>query len=83
MVDQKPQTNVVDAWRATGFVWDILVRIALPTTVFALFGRWLDRRWNTSPWFVLIGFICAMALSFFLVLRAARSFQASLKKSSD
>ncbi len=64
---------------AVGFVTDVFVSIALPTTLFALGGRSLDQRWSTSPWMTVIGFLLAIALSGFLVYRKARRFAKELK----
>ncbi len=60
---------------AVGFVTDVFISIALPTTLFALGGRALDRRWSTNPWMTIVGFLLAIALSSFLVYRKAIRFQ--------
>lgn len=64
---------------AVGFVWDIFFSIALPTTVFALAGRWLDTRWNVSPWMTVVCFVFAIAISGALVYRKAKRFSVNLK----
>lgn len=60
--------------QALGFVWEVFMAIALPTTLLALGGRWLDRRWNASPWMTIIGFVFAIAISGALVYRKAKQF---------
>lgn len=60
---------------ALGFVMDVFISIALPTTLFALGGRSLDRRWGTHPWMTVVGFLFAVALSGALVYRKAIRFQ--------
>ncbi len=69
--------KAVNAWKATGFVWEVFFLIAVPTVLFALGGRWLDRRWHLTPWFTLLGLLLALAVSGFLVVRKAKAFQSS------
>ncbi len=64
---------------AVGFVWDIFISIALPTTVCALAGRALDKRWNVSPWMTVIGFVLAISVSGALVYRKAKRFAVNMK----
>lgn len=65
---------------ALGFVTDVFISIALPTMLFALAGRSLDRRWNTSPWMTVIGFFLAIAVSGTLVYRKAIRVAKEMKK---
>lgn len=65
---------------AVGFVWEIFAAIALPTTLFALAGRWLDARWKISPWMTILGFVLAIALSGWIVYRKAKKFANEMKK---
>lgn len=60
---------------AMGFVWQVLMSIALPTTLFALGGRWLDHKLGMSPWFTIIGFFLALFLSSVLIIREAKQYQ--------
>ncbi len=68
-------SKAVNAARAMGFVWEVLISIAIPTTLFALGGRWLDTRWHTSPWFVLIGLVLSFLTAGALVMRKAKNFR--------
>lgn len=65
----------VKAFEAMGFVWEVLFAIAVPTTLCALGGRWLDRHFHTSPWFTLIGIVVALGLAALTVLRQARRYK--------
>ena len=65
-------------WEAGGFVWEVLLSVAVPTTLFALAGRWLDRRWNVSPWMTVAGLALALVVSALLVLRKARQYKERL-----
>lgn len=71
MNEERPKTPLTGL-HALGFVTDVLISVALPTTVFALAGRALDRRWGTSPWMTVIGFVFAMAIAGLLVYRKAK-----------
>ena len=35
-------------------------------------GFWLDRKWGTTPWFLLIGVASGFALGFYIICRAAK-----------
>ncbi|MDR1123393.1 MAG: AtpZ/AtpI family protein [Elusimicrobiota bacterium] len=36
-------------------------------------GQWLDKRYNTSPWLLILCCCAAFALALYLVVRSARS----------
>lgn len=57
---------------ALSFAWDMVVIIALPTTLLALGGRWLDRRLSATPWFTLLGLAVALGIAYLLVSRKAK-----------
>ena len=78
MVLSNRKPDILGAWKATGFVWEILASIAVPTTFFALSGRWLDRRWHTSPLFVVIGLLLSLVVAGLLVIRQAKRFTKTL-----
>lgn len=60
---------------ALGFVWEVLVAIAVPIIIFALLGRWLDRTLDTHPWFTVAGFPCAFALAYRIISSKAERFK--------
>jgi hypothetical protein len=45
-------------------------------------GNWLDRRFHTAPWLMLLGVLLGIAASFKELLRMVASYQKDLKKSS-
>jgi F0F1-type ATP synthase assembly protein I len=59
-------------WEATEFVWQVLALVAIPTTVFALLGRWIDARYGTTPWATLVGLVLALVIALATTLRLAR-----------
>lgn len=74
MIEKTPEKPGMNPWQATGFVWDVFASIAIPTTLCALGGRWLDARYGASPWFTIAGLIIALAVSYVLVMRKAKAY---------
>ena len=54
---------------AVGLAWNLGYTIAVPLVVFALAGRFLDRKLGTTPWLLLIGILFSIALSSWLVYK--------------
>lgn len=42
-------------------------------------GFWLDRKWGTTPWFLLIGVASGFALGFYIICRAAKEMEKQTK----
>ncbi len=74
------ENKAVGAMAALGFVWEVLIAIAVPTILLALGGRWLDTRWNTAPWFSVIGLFLSLGIVLFLMTRKAKKLSALLKQ---
>jgi len=68
----------ISTWEAVGFVWQLLVLIAVPTTLFAFAGRWIDTRFGTTPWATGAGLVVALALAFLVALREGRKMAKKL-----
>lgn len=58
---------------AMSIVWDVVIAIALPTTLFALGGRWIDNRYHTSPWITILGLAIALLTAYIVVSRKAKN----------
>ena len=43
--------------------------IAIPLVTFAFMGRFLDKKWGTSPWFLLGGILLAIIMTTLLIYR--------------
>lgn len=54
-------------WSALSLAWELGYTIAVPIVVFALGGRWLDRKFETSPWLLLTGIFLSLIVSSWLV----------------
>lgn len=48
--------------------------IAIPIVVLALAGKWLDTRWGTGPWMLILGFVLAATLTAISINRKAKAF---------
>lgn len=67
-------------WSALGLAWEFGYMIALPLVLFALGGRWLDRHFATSPWFLLGGMGLAILLTTVMMVRKFSSMIDSSEK---
>lgn len=48
--------------------------IAIPIVLFALGGRWLDKKLDSSPLFLLVGIFFALITTGFFIYRKIRKF---------
>jgi F0F1-type ATP synthase assembly protein I len=48
------------------------IEMALGPVLLALAGWWLDRRYGTSPWFVIIGVVAGLSLAIQAVIRTIK-----------
>lgn len=78
MPQETPKKGTPTPWEALELVWDILLGIAIPTTLFALAGRWLDKRYSTSPWFTIIGLALALLVAGVIVTRKGKDISKRL-----
>ena len=56
-------------WSALSLLWSLGYAIAIPLVFCALGGRFLDKRFDTSPLFLLIGLFFSVTTSAFWVYR--------------
>jgi hypothetical protein len=61
--EEKP----VSSWSALGFAWELGYSIAIPLVLFALGGRYLDKKLGTSPWLLLGGLAISIVLTSIVV----------------
>ncbi len=45
------------------------LQFAATVVLFAFAGRWLDERWNTSPWFLLVGVFLGFGLGLYSMIK--------------
>ncbi len=60
---------------AVGFVWELLIALLVPIVLLAFGGRWLDRRFGTEPWLMVLSFPVAFAIAFKMIRRKAEDMQ--------
>ena len=44
----------------------------VPTLVGLFLGHWLDGKFHTKPWLMLVGMIWGLATSFWMIIKAGR-----------
>jgi len=54
---------------ALGLAWELGYTIAVPIVVFALAGRFVDKYFDTSPLFLLVGILISIILTSWLVYK--------------
>lgn len=55
-----------------GWTWGLGFRIAMPLVALTLGGRFLDRRLNTEPWFLILGIILAILVTIVWIAHTLR-----------
>lgn len=70
---KQPVDNGLSLRQAFGLAWEMGYTMAIPLVVLALAGQLLDKHYQTSPLFLLIGVIVSIAVSSFLVGKKAIS----------
>lgn len=66
---EKPQKTKEknQTWSALSLAWQLGYSIAIPLVALALVGRILDKKFSTSPWFILTGIFLSLIVSTFAV----------------
>ena len=71
----KPAKKGIPQWQAMSFVSDFLFSILVPTAGCAYLGRWIDSRYGTSPWAVILGLLLALVLVTIIVKQKAEKMR--------
>lgn len=77
--DQQTSRKIISQWEAVGFVTELLVFVAVPTTLLALGGRWVDDRYGSSPWATVGGLLLSLAISALLVVKRSTEMAERMK----
>jgi F0F1-type ATP synthase assembly protein I len=64
--DSPPRSLLAEA---LGLAGNLGFTVAVPLVLFALIGRFADRRFHTSPWFFLAGALIAIVITTVLLIR--------------
>lgn len=66
-MEENDKNNNKKTWSALSLAWQLGYSIAVPLIVLALLGRFLDKKFNTSPWLLLTGIFLSLIVSTFAV----------------
>ena len=66
-MDKDDNKNGQKTWSALSLAWQLGYSIAIPLVLLALLGRFLDKRFGTSPWLLLVGIFLSLIVSTFAV----------------
>lgn len=75
---RKPLDEVAALGKFGSVLIDIGWQLAITVVGFLLFGRWLDKRYDTDPLFTAIGFILIIISFVFILIGALRQIPRSL-----
>ncbi|HLD34862.1 MAG TPA: AtpZ/AtpI family protein [Patescibacteria group bacterium] len=67
---------------ALRIVGDFGATIAVPVVALSLLGKYLDQRWQTGPWLLIIGFVLSLLISVLIIYRKAKRYGQEYQKLS-
>ena len=62
-------TNSFDAFRDAGPVFGLGIQMAAAVVIMFFSGRWLDDKWGTAPWMMVVGLFFGAAAGLFNFIR--------------
>jgi len=71
-VEKEKTSKPEKSWSAVSLAWQLGYTIAVPLVLFALAGRFLDRKFGTTPWLLLAGIILAIASTTWLIWKKTK-----------
>lgn len=66
---EKEKEKSEKPWSAVSLAWELGYSIAVPLVGLALVGRFLDKKFESSPWFLLIGILISILISSYLIYK--------------
>lgn len=69
MPNEQPPQKTSTVWQAFNLAWELGYTIVVPLVIFALAGRYADKKWHTSPWLLLSGMAVAIIVTTMLLIR--------------
>ncbi len=74
-------------WFALRIFGDFTFSLVVPVAIFAWLGNYLDNKYNTGPWLLIIGFVIAALVSAKIIYKKAhklgKEFDSLDKKQKD
>ena len=74
---KKNYTRLILAYSTIG------IQLAVTLLLFLFLGHWLDERYGSSPWFVLIGTVLGMGVGFYNLMKSLSELDRMLKTGSE
>jgi len=71
--ENQEQKDDEKTWNVLGLAMELGYTIAIPIVLFGVGGAYLDKQWETSPIFLLIGVVVSIILSIFGIYRKTRN----------
>ena len=69
-------------YKTISLAWELGYTIAVPLVVFAFLGRFLDKKYESSPIVLLSGIFLAMMISGFLVFKKTKKIMEESEKNN-
>jgi F0F1-type ATP synthase assembly protein I len=66
-----------DLWQALNLLGQLGYIIAIPLVVLALLGRFLDKKYDTSPWLLIVGMFFSLMISSVWVYKKSAEIMAA------
>lgn len=63
MKDYKSNKEASVFWQAVSLAFQLGYTVTIPLVILALVGRFLDKKFNSSPLFLLVGIVLSMIIS--------------------
>jgi len=70
---KKNYTRVILAYSTIG------IQLAVTLLLFLFIGHWLDGRYGSSPWFILLGTVIGMGVGFYNLMKSLSELDKMLK----
>lgn len=77
--DRQNRSSLVEAHQWVSRLTTVGLEMSLP----ALFGHWLDKKWDSTPWLTAIGAVLGFILGMIHLLRMAKEAEIKERKSKD
>ncbi|MGC9345115.1 MAG: AtpZ/AtpI family protein [Bacteroidales bacterium] len=74
---KKNYTRLILAYSTIG------IQLAVTLLLFLFLGHWLDERYGSSPWFILLGTVLGMGVGFYNLMKSLSELDRMLKTGSE
>lgn len=67
--NKKDNKQIDNSLSVFSLAWDLGYLITIPIVALALLGRWIDKKYDSAPWFLLLGIGLSIFISTYLVYK--------------